>query len=266
MSGDQRDAYVDIAAWYDVEHDRVTEDLECYQELLGMHVAPRASVLEVGSGTGRIVAALAAAGYGVSGVEPSHAMRDRCAKRLASLPERVSRRIRVVAGTATDLGLAESEMFDAALFGLNTFAHLTALAERQRALAALARHLRPGGILILDLDLAGPRHLAETAGQLWWQGTWPIPESSESLTHFVTGEQGAVPGTVRLVHFYDVHEQGGLVRRTMTAMDLAMLTRGEVELGLLHAGFALIEAYGSYDLAPWEEGSSRLLVMARKDA
>lgn len=269
MSGDARDAYdayADIAIWYDVEHDGVTEDLECYQELLSAQLAPRSSLLEIGSGTGRIAAALAASGYGVTGIEPSLAMRDRCAKRLASLPERVSRRVRVVAGTVAEPGLAANDEFDAALFGLNTFAHLTSLAERQQALATLASHLRPSGIVILDLDLAGPRRLAETAGQMWWQGTWPISESSESLSHFVVGEHGATSGTVRVAHFYDLHAQAGTVRRTTTTMELAVLTYGEVALGLLHGGFALADVYGSYDLAPFEDGSPRLLVLARKAA
>jgi SAM-dependent methyltransferase len=264
MGDKGRDAYADIAAWYDVEHDHVTEDLECYQELLGMHVAARASVLEIGSGTGRIAAALAAAGYSVTGVEPSEAMRAASMKRLASLPERVARRVRVVSGTATRLELDSAEPFDAALFGLNTFAHLTTLAERQQALAALAARLRHGGIVLLDLDLAGPRRMAETAGQVWWQGTWPVGESDASLTHFVVGEPSGAPGIVRLTHFYDIHEQGGPVRRTTTTMTLAILTRGEIELGLLHAGFALAEVYGSHDLAPFEESSSRLIVVARK--
>lgn len=264
MSGDARDAYADIVAWYDVEHDQVTADLECYQELLGTHVSQRAAVLEIGSGTGRIAVALAAAGYTVTGIEPSVAMRAGSAKRLAGLPERVARRVKFVPGTATKLGLASSELFDAALFGLNTFAHLTTLGERQQALAALTAHLRPGSIVILDVDLTGPRRMAESAGQVWWQGTWPVIASGESLTHFVVGESGGTPGAVRVTHFYDVHEQAGPVRRTATTMDLAILTKGEVEMGLLHAGFALAEAYGSYDLTPFEDGSPRLIAVAHK--
>lgn len=266
MSGEERDAYADIAAWYDVEHDRVGEDLECYQELLGAAVGARTAVLEIGSGTGRIAAALAAAGYSVTGVEPSAAMRARCAGRLSGLPERVARRVRVFAGTATQPGLAESDVFDAALFGLNTFAHLTSVTERHRALLVVSGHLRPGGVLILDVDLAGPRRMADTAGQVWWQGAWPIPESGESLSHFAVGASGGEPGVVRVTHFYDVHEQGGVVRRTTATMDLALLTRGEVELGLLHTGFAPADTYGSYDLAAFEEGAARLIALARRQA
>lgn len=264
MSDATPDAYAHIVAWYDIEHDQVSADIEGYQELLSAHVSPRASVLEIGSGTGRIAAALAAAGYMVTGVEPSAAMRAGNTKRLATLPERVARRVHVVSGSATQLGLAASEQFDAALFGLNTFAHLTTIAERQQALAALATHLRPGGIVILDVDLVGPKRLAESAGQVWWQGSWPIPETREMLTHFVVGESGGVPGVVRVTHFYDTHEQAGLVRRTMTTMDLAILTPGEVELTLLHAGFILAETYGAYDLSPFDGESPRLIVVARK--
>lgn len=264
MSDETPDAYADIAAWYDIEHDQVSADIECYQELLSEHASSRASVLEIGGGTGRIAASLAAAGYMVTGVEPSAAMRAGAAKRLASLPERVARRVNIVAGSATQPGVAASQSFDAALFGLNTFAHLTKLTERQQALAALIAHLRPGGIVILDVDLVGPRRLAESAGRVWWQGSWPIPESRETLTHFVVGEPGGGPGAVQVTHFYDAHEQAGPVRRTMTTMDLAILTPTEVELTLLHAGFSLAETYGAYDLAPFDGESSRLIAVARK--
>jgi SAM-dependent methyltransferase len=122
----------------------------------------RLAVLEVGSGTGRLLAALAGAGFVVTGVEPSAAMRQRCAGRMAALPERVARRVRVVEGTATALGLAASERFDVALLGLGTFGHLTTADERALALQEVYTHLNNGGRLIVDVDLAGPRRLRWT--------------------------------------------------------------------------------------------------------
>lgn len=261
------DAYAAIATWYDVEHDRISEDIECYQELIVQADLRAPAILEIGSGTGRVLARLAAAGYSVTGIEPSEAMRQRCARRLATLPERVSRRIRVLAGEAERLPLADDERFDLGLFSLNTFAHLLTAQARHRALTEMCAHLRPGALLLLDIDLLGVRRLTETAGQLWCQGTWPLPENAAVLlSHLVTAAPQATPGTLRLTHFYDLHQQGGEVRRAISTMSLALLSRGEIDVALQYAGFAVEEVYGGYDLAPWDDTSARAIFVARRPA
>lgn len=271
------DPYGAIARWYDLEHDAITEDIECYTSLIEAPASGRAEVLEIGSGTGRIAVALAVAGHQVTGIEPSKAMRERCAQRVAKLPERVARRVRVVDGTATAPTLGDAERFDVALVGLNSFAHLTTAGERQQALAVIHGHVRPNGLLLIDLDLPGPRRLLETAGQMWWQGTWdyvdetprganatPATSTREQVSHFMAGSPGPDMETVRATHFYDVHAPGGSVRRTIAPMTLALLSRGEVALALHHAGFSVETLYGTYDLSPYDELSPRALFVARR--
>lgn len=259
------DGYATIAEWYDVEHGPITEDVEAYASLIaGQAGATTAQVIEIGAGTGRAAAALAVAGHSVTAVEPSAPMRERLSRRLAQLPERAARRIAVVAGDAETPGVAASARFDVALLGQNVLAHLLAPGQRLAALRAIHGHLRPGGHLICDVDLLGPRRLLETAHQLWWQGAWPLassahPDDGAQLEHFVSGAPGTLPGTVALVHFYDVHTPGGPVARTTARMTLALLSKGEVETALLATGFAIAEVYGSYDLAPYEEGAARAI-------
>ncbi|MGZ3582829.1 MAG: class I SAM-dependent methyltransferase [Ktedonobacterales bacterium] len=270
------DPYAAIARWYDLEHDGITEDIECYTSLIETPASGRADVLEIGSGTGRIAVALAVAGHQVTGIEPSGAMRELCARRVARLPERVARRIRIVDGTATAPGLGDAVRFDVALVGLNSFAHLTTAEERQEALATIHSHLRPNGMLLIDLDLTGPRRLLDTVGQMWWQGTWDfVDEASagehaaaqtrEQVSHFIAGSPGLDVGTVRATHFYDVHAPGGSVRRTIAPMALALLSRGEVALALRQADFTVEALYGAYDLTPYDDLSPRALFVARRD-
>ena len=258
------DPYAAIAEWYDVEHDAFTEDAECFTSLLAATHEQRASILEIGSGTGRLAAALAIAGHDIAGVEPSAAMRARTAERLARLPERVARRIRIVAGDASALGLPTGSRFDAAILSVNTLAHLLTAEERHRALTGAYEHLRPQGRLLVDLDLVGPRRLRDTAGQLWWQGTWSLAEGQSLLTHFITGASGPAPGTVEVVHLYDAQAPDGTLRRTVARMPLALLSAGEVEVALLRAGFRIEAVYGAYDLTPYDDASPRVLFDARR--
>lgn len=262
---DVADPYAQIAEWYDLEHDSFSDDIELYLELVGGETS-RLAILEVGAGTGRLLAALAGAGYVATGVEPSAAMRERCVRRIETLPERVARRIRIVEGTATALGLPTTERFDVALLGLGTFGHLTRAEERSAALDALRAHLKQGGRLIVDVDLAGPRRLLETAGRVWWQGAWQARDGATLVEHLVVGAAGAEPGVVEVTHLYDAHEQGGPVRRTLTRTPLALLSRGEVALAVQQAGFTIEALYGGYDMIPADDTAGRVIVLARRGA
>lgn len=259
----ESDPYAQIAEWYDLEHDGFSDDIELYLELIGGETS-RLAILEVGAGTGRLLAALAGAGYVVTGVEPSMAMRQRCAGRLATLPERVARRIHMLEGTATDLRLPATDRFDVALLGLGTFGHLTRAEERASALSALRAQLKDGGRLIVDVDLAGPRRLLETAGRLWWQGAWLARDGATLVEHLVVGAPGSEPGMVDVTHLYDAHEQNGPVRRTLTRTPLALLSRGEVALAVQQAGFSIEALYGGYDMAPADDAAGRTIVVARR--
>jgi SAM-dependent methyltransferase len=261
----ESDPYERIAAWYDLEHDSFQDDAECYVSLVEASAGPRARVLEVGSGTGRLAVAFALAGHVVTAVEPSLTMSDRAAERLRQLPEKVARRIHLVSGSADDLGLAETERFDVALMGQNLLAHLLAPEERQRALASVASALRPGGQLILDLDLAGPRWLSQSAPSLWRQGTWRLHNGQGEVTHFVTAEPSDDAHIVHLVHYYDVSGPDGTVARTTARMSLANLSAGEVELALQRVGFTITAIHGDYGCAPYEEGSERAIFNARRE-
>src|SRR5260370_31265499 len=196
MPSPSDDPYGGIGECDDVEHNTHTDDLEYYLSLIsGMHEGP-ARLLEIGSGTGRIQAALALAGHHVTRVEPSAAMRARADLRCASLPQRVARRIRTLAGSATRLPLADDQTFTIALFRLNTFAHLLARDERLPALTLARKHLVPGGALILDLDLSGPRRLRAAAGHVLWQGRGPIQPTGSELGHFVAALRDGPPRTL----------------------------------------------------------------------
>jgi SAM-dependent methyltransferase len=266
------DPYGEIAEWYDLEHDPLSDDLECYIELLskpagntsGAH-SHRTSVLEVGSGTGRIAAGLATAGFDVTGIEPSPAMRERAVARLRQLPPRVARRIHIVAGAADNYGdgVMPGQRYHAILYGLNTFAHLTDYRARAEALAVARSHLEEDGLLLIDLDLAGPRRLLGSPGQLYLQGSWMLPtESDRWVSHLVSGVMGPEPGTLVVTHWYDVFRSGHEVVRSQAQMPMAVISRGELELAVAVAGFETLAAYGGFDLAPPDDLSARAILLA----
>lgn len=257
------DPYDRIAPWYDLEHDAFTEDTEAYQELLEEWLGPDGAVLEVGSGTGRLLVGLAVLGYRLTGVEPSRAMRDLAARRVAALPERVRRRITLVGGDALAPDLGAAARFDAALFGLNTLAHLLTRSERAASFAVVAEHLRPGGLLILDLDLRGPRAMARALGRAWDQGAWALPTGGE-VRHSATARE-VRDGVLTLDHTYEVYAPGASEpsERVSSPMRLALLDPSEVCADLEASGYQIAAHYGDYDLRPARARSPRALLVAR---
>jgi SAM-dependent methyltransferase len=224
-------------------------------------------VLELGAGSGRVAAALALAGWQVTGVEPSAAMLARASLRLRSLPERVSRRIRLLRGTGAEPGLDPAEQFDVALFGLNVLAHLLTLEERHAALTAARAHLAPGGLVIVDLDLAAPQRLMRHPGALWWQGSWPLPGDTQEhaeVSHIVSATRQRDPAILEVTHLYDISSPDTSLRRTIARMPLAVISCGELQVSLLHAGYAVEATYGTHDLLPFEDESPRAIVVAAR--
>ncbi len=264
------DPYASIAAWYDLEHDALTDDIALLHELIAERVPSRARVLEIGAGTGRIAAGLAMTGMDVTAVEPSAAMCERAAKRLSALPERVGRRVRLVAGSAVHLGIAPGERFDAVVFGLGTFAHLTSLPERLDALHACAESPAsewPAPARSRPNRPAPPRRKPPVSSGIRGRGRCLTSGSAQRfVSHFIAAGPVREGALVPLTHFYDVYEQGGSVARTTSQMTLALLSRGEVELALLHTGYTLDAVYGGYAQEPYEEGASRAIFVATPTA
>ena len=257
------DPYTALADWYDVEHDAITEDIEFFaQQIANLDVA-RPCVLEVGGGTGRIAAGLALAGYEVVGIEPSAAMRARSAARLAALPERVARRMTVLDGDARLLILPPDARFDAALYGLDTFAHLLTADERGTALQAAYERLHTGGKLLIDLDPLGPRRLAESIGHDWLQGAWQDQRSGRALRHTLraTAVSG---GVVTIQNMLTVTTPDGAITETTTELRLALLSREEVERAISAAGFTLEAVYGGYDGREAVSDAPRLIFVAAR--
>ena len=129
------------AAFYDLvtAADRSLDgDVDLYASL-----APSGSVLELGSGTGRVAQALALKGLNVTGLELAQSMLGQAeAKRLA-LPPDVADRVRYVQGDMTTADLGDT--FDAVICPFYALAHLPPAAWSS-ALSNTARHLKPGGL------------------------------------------------------------------------------------------------------------------------
>lgn len=127
-------------------------DLDFYVETARQAGGP---VLELGCGTGRVLAGFAKGGVPCVGLDLSRAMLDRAAARLTGGAARL------VQASMDDFDL--NERFGSVMITCRAFHHVVTPGGQRRALQAARRHLAPGGLLVLDLfdpilTLAGEPH------------------------------------------------------------------------------------------------------------
>jgi len=107
-----------------------------------------ATMLELGSGTGRLLLPLAESGFSVEGVEIAPEMVARMRE------EDGADRIPVLIGDMADFSL--DNRFDIVFTAYNSFQHLTSQERQLECLRTAVRHLAPGGRLVLDAWLPYP--------------------------------------------------------------------------------------------------------------
>lgn len=242
------DSYQAIAHYYDLEHAEFHEDIDFYLEWIR-----GGPVLEVGAGTGRIMAALLRSGLHVCGVEPSSAMLARARRRIEGLPGASLCRSSIET-------FRSDRRFATAIISLNALWHLPTLARQIDALRVVQAHLLPGGVLLLDqsnpLTMAD-RHTASSVRERFQSVV-----DGKTIMGFSTSEHDEAAQTLALTLWYDEFEPGGAVQRTSTQLQLRYLYWAELDLALRLSGFAASAWFGSYDSEPYHAASPNLIAVA----
>ncbi len=245
-----------IARFYDWEHAAYEDDVAMYVDFARRTGSP---ILELACGTGRLMRPLLELGERVVGVDSSESMLARARQTLgaAGLLGRAGLH------RADVRALALEERFPLAIFGLDSFGLLLTTADQLAALAQIHEHLVPGGLLILDVA-NGNRRGGEATDELQLQHAGPDPATGREVSKWTARSTDLGAQLDRFTYFYDEVGADGAVRRRTSGLELRYFGRFELELLLERGGFAVEALYGSYDLAPFETESERLIAVAVK--
>ena len=247
----------EYAEFYDWENARTMgrRDLRFWRTFASSAGGP---VLELGSGTGRVIAPLARTGLQVVGIDRSPEMLTRARRRVRRL------------GRASRVGLVRGDMtalpFDVAAFAgvLAPYGVLQSLLS-DRALTAtlteVARVLREGGRFGFELVPDVPRW-TETRNKLSLVGL--SGPNGLPVTLFETVNQDRAR---RLTVFEQEFVEGlGRTRRRLRftirfrTVRIPSMTRR-----LERAGFVVDGVFGGYRDEPWSEDADTWIVMARRN-
>ena len=254
--------YDRIARYYDLSHDSLIDDIRFVLDLAATVAGP---VLEIGCGSGRLMAPLARAGFDVTGVDTSSEMLARAQLRLVAEPPEVRARVRLIETDVKDLSLPHAEPFALIIFSYNTFMHLDE-AGAGAALKRLRPLLRAGGRLLIDV--ANPILLSMSADD----PDFVLEDVLEDKVHGETIRQYTayvgIPGE-QVVDVTWVYEAGSAadgsedgLKRTRAQMRYFYLYPHQYDLLLTLTGFRLVNLFGGYEGEQFDEESDRLILLA----
>lgn len=219
-------------------------------------------ILELGCGDGRLTIPLARAGYATAGVDISHAMLTRCRRRLADERPAVAERVSLLEADATLLNLGDAR-FPLVIIPFNVLI-LMAERPRQRALLdAAARHLAPGGRVVLDV--MNPLVLS-LGGDSSPQPSMPRRNPATGnvyVKHAVTTRIDA-DQRQRIYGWYEEQLSSGAAYTSDFSYWWRLIFRGEMTALLELSGLAEEQAWGDFDGGAWDVDSPRIVVQAVK--
>lgn len=210
------------------------------------------SILELACGTGIIAIDLALAGHRVIGLDISPEMLQVTRQKLAGQDELVRSRIRLVEGDMKDFDLCEQ--FDGVFLASNSFGYLTTMAEQQSCLAAMHKHLRPAGLVVIEERNHTPEGLTAL-----WQNRLAVRAQTAKVNpgtgryttfNWVTTHLDFVGQTVHSRSFIDEVQADGTVRRYIRGDGTSRqhyFNRFELQLLIEQAGFTIRDLCGGHD-------------------
>ncbi|GAB4472330.1 MAG: class I SAM-dependent methyltransferase [Anaerolineae bacterium] len=255
---EQPDPYARAVRYYDSENADRTEDIPFYIDLVERFGGP---LLYAGCGTGRLAPPLLHSfpDLAITGVDLSLPMLEGARKRLASLGPRAAR-VTWLHGDLVDLALGQQ--FGLAIFPYNGFMHLLTQERQIAALEALARHLAPGGGLVIDISSPIELFCHDELPHLVLERTFTDRETGHQVMQQSLVSVDRAAQIMAVTWVYDRIGEGGQLFRDVIPVELRLTFAPELRLLLARAGLNRVELYGDYDFNPYDETSSYLLAVA----
>jgi SAM-dependent methyltransferase len=176
----------------------------------------------------------------------------------------VDDRLTLIEADIVGLRLPDAGRFGLAFIALNSLLVLPTRVAQRAAVRALADHLGPGGLAVVDVWIPDAEDLARFDGRIMLE--WPRlePETGAIVTKADSAQHDAATGTVLLTTIFEEGGQGESSRRWVRRDRLRLVSADELRGYAEDAGLETELIAGSYDMGPMGPGSERAILLAVK--
>ena len=221
-------------------------------------------VLELGSGTGRILIPIARAGKSVWGLESSGYMLGRCQEVLSGYSREVSSDIKLVQGHMQSFELASR--FGLVICPFNSFLHLLSADEQFSCLNCVREHLVPGGKFAFDVSVPDIEQLTEDRiAEASQSQYFELPNTSQiKLRH----REKSVDLRTQIVEseiIIDVSHADGRFEQVIQSVRVRHVFKHEAEQLLERSGFEIESLYGDFEGNPYRPVCPEAMVVVARN-
>jgi SAM-dependent methyltransferase len=259
------DVTPDFGALYDeVPAYASRRDVEFYLSEAERRVGPTGTVLDLGCGTGRLLFPLARAGHRVVGVDGSPAMLARCRERLAHESPDIRPRVSLHESDIRDFDVQSPGGFAIAIAPFRILQHMITADDQLRCLAAVRRHLAPGGCFAFDVFNPSFRLMvADRSAESEDTAERQLPDGRffRRTVRVLRVRWVEQVSEVELIYYL---RTGDSVDRRVQAFEMRWYTASELEHLLARAGFAVNAVYGHFDRGPLDDASPEMVIVATR--
>ena len=226
--------YRAIADYYDAENTHLAmldQDVPFFLQ----HLPQKRSqnVLELACGTARAAIPIAQAGHRVTGVDYARDMLDIARRKRDAVGLR-ERELRLLQADVLDLNL--NQRFDWVSIFFNTFLGFTTLAEQDRVLKCVLRHLKPGGKFWLDIFHPDFARLAEPKSVGIETHAFHVPSLDRTVVRTVDAKRDPSRQLQEISFRYRWFDQSGTEKRAKTVFNMTYIVPRELLILLQRNG------------------------------
>jgi len=244
-----------VARFYDIVYAQVRNGVDNAYYLSKMASAG-GPVLEIGSGTGRLLREALRRGVDAWGIDVSPAMVERC---RAQLPPDARERASVADAVSMRLG----RRFALVVAPFRVPSHVAAVEDQLRLLDTVHEHLVPGGAFIFDLYVPDLQLLREGMPERCdFDGAWA---PGRRLRRFASSLPADLARQTNRVKMTFVWEETDGEHRDTWEFEMSFFFRFEIEHLVACSRLRLEALYGDFAGGPLTAESRELIAACRRD-